>query len=103
MKWKPLEADGDRTDNVVCNVIAVRWRPVEADGGQVEAAQDMQITIVRTRMEASGDSKLYNTNIISGTAGGRKFQKRKHIEPIEMERLWFDVTHLFEELLLAFD
>ena len=41
-------------------------------------------------------------NIISGTAGGRKFQKRKHIEPIEMERLWFDVTHLFEELLLAF-
>ena len=42
-------------------------------------------------------------NIISGTAGGRKFQKRKHIEPIEMERLWFDVTHLFEELLLAFD
>ena len=45
--------------------------------------------------------KIYN--IISGTAGGRKFQKRKHIEPIEMERLWFDVTHLFEELLLAFD
>ena len=44
-----------------------------------------------------------NSNIISGTAGGRKFQKRKHIEPIEMERLWFDVTHLFEELLLAFD
>ena len=42
-------------------------------------------------------------NIISGTAGGRKFQKRKHIEPIEMERFWFDVTHLFEELLLAFD
>ena len=34
---------------------------MEADGGQAEAAQDMQITIVRTRMEASGDSKLYNT------------------------------------------
>ena len=42
-------------------------------------------------------------NIISGTAGGRKFQKKKHIEPIEMKRLWFDVTHLFEELLLSFD
>ena len=42
-------------------------------------------------------------NIISGTAGGRKFQKEKHIEPIEMKRLWFDVTHLFEELLLASD
>ena len=52
-----------------------------------------------------GGNKLSKTktNIISGTAGGRKFQKTKHIEPIEMERLWFDVTHLFEELLLAFD
>ena len=37
--------------------------------------------------------------VISGTAGGRKFRKKKHIEPIEMKRLWFDVTYLFEELL----
>ena len=29
----------------------------------MEAARDMQITIVRTTMEASGDSKLYNTRI----------------------------------------
>ena len=67
-----MEADGGRTENVIYIVIAARWRPVEADGGrtensiykslvepdggQVEAAQDMQITIVRTRMEAFGDS-----------------------------------------------
>ena len=63
MKWRPLEADGGRTDNVIYNVIALRWRPVEADGGQVEAARDMQITIIRTTMEASGDSKVYNTII----------------------------------------
>ena len=49
-----MEADGGRTENAICNVIAAKWRPVEADGGQVEAAQDMQIPIVRTRMEASG-------------------------------------------------
>ena len=41
-------------------------------------------------------------NIILAEPGG-KFQKKKHIEPIEMKRLWFDVTHLFEEFLLAFD
>ena len=70
-----MEADGGRienaiyigiaarTENAIYNVIAAKRRPVEADGGQVEAAQDMQITIVRTRMEASGDSKLYNTII----------------------------------------
>ena len=34
---------------------------VKADGSQVEAAQDMQITIVRTRMKAFGDLKLHNT------------------------------------------
>ena len=28
--------------------------------------------------------------------------KGKNIEPIEMKRLWFDVTHLVEELLNAF-
>ena len=39
--------------------------------------------------------RLYN--IISGTAGGRKFQKKKYIEPIETKCLWMDVTHLFEE------
>ena len=40
--------------------------------------------------------------VISGTAGGRKFRKKKTcrvIEPIQMKRLWFDLTHLFEELL----
>ena len=58
-----METSGDRTENAIYNVIAAKWRPVEADGVQVEAAQDMQITIVRTRMEASGDSKLYNTII----------------------------------------
>ena len=69
-RWRPVEADGGRTENAIYNVIAAKRRPVEADGGQVEAdggqveaAQDMQITIVRTRMEASGDSKLYNTLI----------------------------------------
>ena len=42
--------------------------------------------------------------VISGTAGGRKFRKKKrYIEPIEMKRLWFDVTQLSEELLHAFD
>ena len=51
MKWWPLEADGGRTENAIYNVIAAQRRPAEADGGQVEAAQDMQITIVRTRME----------------------------------------------------
>ena len=63
MEWKLLEADGGRTENAIYNVIAAKWRPVEADGGQVEASIDMQITIIRTRMEASGDSKLYNTII----------------------------------------
>ena len=43
------------------------------------------------------------TNIISGTARGRKFQKKKHREPIEMKCLWFDVTQLLEELYHAFD
>ena len=57
-----MEADGGRTENAIYNVIAAKWRPVEADGGQVEAAQDMQIP-KRTRMEACGDSKLYNTII----------------------------------------
>ena len=56
-----MEADGGRSENAIYNVIAATWRPVEIDGGQVEAAQDMQIPIVRTRMEASGDSKLYNS------------------------------------------
>ena len=60
-RWRPVEADGGRTENAIYNVTAAKWRPVEADGGQVEAAQDMQIAIVRTRMEASRDSKLYNT------------------------------------------
>ena len=41
-------------------------------------------------------------NIISGTAGGRTFRKKK-IEPIEIKRLWFDVTYRFEEFLNAFD
>ena len=40
-------------------------------------------------------------NIISGTAGGRKFQKKKHIEPIEIKCLRFAVMHLFEELFSA--
>ena len=53
-------------------------------------------------MDIMGILKLFY-NIISGKAGGRKFQNRKHIEPIEMVCLSFDVTHLFEELLLAFD
>ena len=35
--------------------------------------------------------------------GGGSFKKEKHIEPIEMKRLWFDVTHFLEELLNAFD
>ena len=48
------------------------------------------------------DKHRISSNIISGTAGGRKFRK-KNIEPIEMKRLWFDVTYLFEELLNAFD
>ena len=47
----------------------------------------------------AGNWKSFINNIISGTAGGRKFRKKKHIEPIEMKRLWFDVTHLFEEVL----
>ena len=42
-----MEADGGRTENAIYNVVAAKWRPVEADGGQVEAAQDMQIPIVR--------------------------------------------------------
>ena len=53
-RWKPVEADGGRIENAIYNVIAAKWGPVEADGGQVGAAQDIQITIARTRMEASG-------------------------------------------------
>ena len=34
---------------------------------------------------------------------GAEVSKEKNIEPIEMKRLWFDVTHLFEELLNAFE
>ena len=34
MKWRPLEADGGRTDSAIYIVIAARWRPVEADGGR---------------------------------------------------------------------
>ena len=52
-----------RTENAIYRAIAAKRRPVEADGGQVEAVQDMQITIVRTRMVASGDAKLHNTII----------------------------------------
>ena len=51
---KKMEADGGCTENAIYNVIAATWRSVEADEGQVEAAQDMQITMVRTRMEAFG-------------------------------------------------
>ena len=82
MKWRALEADGNRTKNAIYNAIAAKWRPVKADGnrkmqyiiaakwrpvevdrGQVETVQDMQITIARTRTKAFGDSKLYNTII----------------------------------------
>ena len=34
---------------------------------------------------------------------GAEVSKEKNIEPIETKRLLFDVTHLFEELLNAFD
>ena len=49
-----MEAHGGPIENAIYNIIATRWRLAEADGGQVEAAQDMQITIVRTRTETSG-------------------------------------------------
>ena len=48
-----MEADGGHTENAIYNVVAAKWRLVEAAQGQVEALQDMQITIIRTRMEAS--------------------------------------------------
>ena len=82
-----------------CNVQERRMHLWEVPGNYLETSQ-----VPRFPTTQRGLSWLYFLhNIISGTAGGRKFQKRKHIEPIEMERLWFDVTHLFEELLLAFD
>ena len=34
---------------------------------------------------------------------GAEVSKEKNIEPLKMKRLWFDVTHLFEEILNAFD
>ena len=30
-------------------------------------------------------------------------KRRKHIEPAEMKCVWFDVMHLFQEFLNAFD
>ena len=71
------------------------------EGTETETEKHVLDTVLSC--SASSLPQISRLNIISGTAGGRKFQKRKHIEPIEMERLWFDVTHLFEELLLAFD
>ena len=56
---------------------------------------------VKTDLHERGSTVI--NNIISGTAGGRKFQKKNYTEPIEMKRLWFDVTHLIEKLLNAFD
>ena len=69
MKWRPLEADGGRIENVIYIVIAARWRPVEADGGRTENGicnviaatwrpveakwRRLKTTIIRTRMEAS--------------------------------------------------
>ena len=41
------------------------------------------------------------TSSPAGPEGG-SFERKIHIEPIEIKRLWFDVTHLFEELFLAF-
>ena len=38
MKWRPLEADEGRTENVIYIAIAAGWRPVEADGGRIENA-----------------------------------------------------------------
>ena len=78
-RWRPVEADGGRTENAIYNIIAAKWRPVEADGGQVEAAQDMQIPIVRTRMEASRDSELYHT--IIGVTSLRPHQLKFHHPP----------------------
>ena len=57
------------------------------------------VEIHRTGVLAS--NYIVDNNIISGTAGGRKSGRTKHTEPIEMKRLWLDVTHLFEELLNA--
>ena len=47
-------------------------------------------------------SEHQNTSNLRHSRGGGSFE-RKDIEPIEMKRLWFDVTHPFEELLNAFD
>ena len=49
------------------------------------------------------EMELHGTNIISAEPVAEVSKEKTYIEPIEMERLWFDVTHLFEELLLAFD
>ena len=44
---------------------------------------------------------MYTSNLRHSR--GAEVSKEKNIEPIEKKRLWFDVTHLFEELLNAFD
>ena len=50
MKWRPLEADGGRTDNVIYNVIAARWRPVEADALKLQ----FNLQCNCTQMEGDG-------------------------------------------------
>ena len=54
------------------------------------------------RPPAVPEIMLYN-NIISAEPGAEVSKEKKHIEPIEMKRLWFDVTQLLEELHHAFD
>ena len=54
------------------------------------------------RPDLEKDLQIGISNIISGTARGQKFRKKK-VEPIDMKRLWFYVTDFFEEVLNAFD
>ena len=54
MKWRPLEADGGRTENAIYIVSAARWRPVEADGGRTENAIYNVIAAKRRPVEADG-------------------------------------------------
>ena len=74
---------------------AIGKRP---SGGNSYLPTKFQMIHLRTLPEKS---KL-RFNIIFGTAAGeRKFQKIKTYSAYRMNRLWFDVTHLFEELLNA--